>query len=113
GVENEVTPGVVMSMKVATETGCTRIARWAFRYARQRERHKVTVFHKANIMKLTDGLFLRCAADVHAKEYPDLAYDTAIIDAACMRLVQDPGQFDLLLMENLYGDVISDLCAGL
>lgn len=113
GVENEITPGVVTSMKVATQTGCTRIARWAFRYAAERRRRKVTVFHKANIMKLTDGLFLRCAADIHESEYPGIEYDTAIVDAACMRLVQDPGQFDLLLMENLYGDVISDLCAGL
>ncbi|UCG73977.1 MAG: isocitrate/isopropylmalate dehydrogenase family protein [Chromatiales bacterium] len=112
GVENEITPGVVTSMKVATEKGCTRIARWAFDYARQRGRKKVTVFHKANIMKLTDGMFLRCAESVHA-DYPDIEYDTKIIDAACMRLVQDPSQFDMLLLENLYGDVVSDLCAGL
>ena len=113
GVENEVTPGVVMSMKVATEDGCTRISRWAFRYANQRRRRKITVFHKANIMKLTDGLFLRCAADIHRREYPNIEYETAIIDAGCMRLVQDPSRFDVLLMENLYGDVVSDLCAGL
>ena len=112
GVENEITPGVVTSMKVATEQGCLRIARWAFNYASQRKRHKISVFHKANIMKMTDGLFLKCAEAV-SKEYPDIEYDTAIIDAACMRLVQDPTQFDLLLLENLYGDVISDLCAGL
>ena len=113
GVENEITPGVVMSMKVATLKGCTRIARWAFDYAQKRGRNKVTVFHKANIMKLTDGMFLKCAAEVHEQEYPGIAYDTAIIDAACMRMVQDPTQFDLLLLENLYGDVVSDLCAGL
>ena len=112
GVENEITPGVVTSMKVATEQGCMRIAHWAFNYASQRKRHKISVFHKANIMKMTDGLFLKCAEAV-SKEYPDIEYDTAIIDAACMRLVQDPTQFDLLLLENLYGDVISDLCAGL
>jgi isocitrate dehydrogenase (NAD+) len=113
GAENEVTPGVVMSMKVATETGCTRIARWAFRYAVQRRRPKVTVFHKANIMKLTDGMFLRCAQTVHDEEFAQVTYETAIVDAGCMRVVQDPGQFDVLLMENLYGDVVSDLCAGL
>jgi isocitrate dehydrogenase (NAD+) len=113
GVENEVTPGVVMSMKVATEEGCTRIARWAFRYAVQRHRPKVTVFHKANIMKLTDGLFIRCAKNIHDLEYPQVDYETVIIDAGCMRLVQDPTQFHVLLMENLYGDVVSDLCAGL
>ncbi|MEZ5561545.1 MAG: isocitrate/isopropylmalate dehydrogenase family protein [Gammaproteobacteria bacterium] len=113
GVENEVTPGVVMSMKVATEDGCTRIARWGFRYAMERQRPKVTVFHKANIMKLTDGLFLRCAQQIHEREYPDVTYETVIIDAGCMRLVQDPTQFHVLLMENLYGDVVSDLCAGL
>jgi isocitrate dehydrogenase (NAD+) len=113
GVENQVTPGVVMSMKVATEEGCTRIARWGFRYATERQRPKVTVFHKANIMKLTDGLFLRCAQQIHEREYPDVSYETVIIDAGCMRLVQDPTQFHVLLMENLYGDVVSDLCAGL
>ncbi len=113
GVENEITPGVVMSMKVATETGCERIARWAFRYATQRKRKKITVFHKANIMKMTDGLFLRAAATSHQRDYPNIEYETAIIDAGCMRLVQDPTQFDILLLENLYGDVVSDLCAGL
>ncbi|HHQ14997.1 MAG TPA: isocitrate/isopropylmalate dehydrogenase family protein [Chromatiales bacterium] len=113
GVENEITPGVVMSMKVATDKGCTRIARWAFRYARQRGRKKVTVFHKANIMKLTDGMFLDRSKAVHDAEFSDIEYETAIIDAACMRMVQDPTQFDVLLLENLYGDVVSDLCAGL
>jgi isocitrate dehydrogenase (NAD+) len=113
GVENEVTPGVVMSMKVATEKGCRRIAHWAFRYATQRRRKKITVFHKANIMKITDGLFIRMAAEEHQREYPNIDYQEAIIDAGCMRLVQDPSQFDVLLLENLYGDVISDLCAGL
>ncbi|XOV85616.1 MAG: isocitrate/isopropylmalate dehydrogenase family protein [bacterium] len=113
GVENEVTPGVVMSMKVATENGCERIAKWAFRYATQRQRQKITVFHKANIMKMTDGLFLRSAEYTHRHDYPNIEYSSAIIDAGCMRLVQDPSQFDVLLLENLYGDVISDLCAGL
>ncbi|MCA9217132.1 MAG: isocitrate/isopropylmalate dehydrogenase family protein [Planctomycetales bacterium] len=113
GVENQVTDDVVMSMKVATETACSRMARWAFRYATQRKRKKITVFHKANIMKMTDGLFLRCARQVHQRDYPNIEYDEVIIDAGCMKLVQDPTQFDVLLLENLYGDVVSDLCAGL
>jgi len=113
GIENEITEGVVTSLKVATRTACLRIARWAFRYAVQRERRRVTVLHKANIMKLTDGLFLQCARQVHAEEYPQVAYDDMIIDAGCMKLVQDPSRFDVLLLENLYGDVVSDLCAGL
>jgi isocitrate dehydrogenase (NAD+) len=113
GIEAEVTPGVVTSMKVATEKACTRIARYAFKYAMQRRRRKVTVFHKANIMKLTDGMFLNCARDVHAKEFPGVEYDELIIDAGCMKLVQDPTKLDVLLMENLYGDLVSDLCAGL
>ncbi len=113
GVENQLTNDVVMSMKIATETACRRIARWAFRFATQRQREKITVFHKANIMKVTDGLFLRCAREVHQREYPNIKYEELIIDAGCMKLVQRPEQFDVLLLENLYGDVVSDLCAGL
>jgi isocitrate dehydrogenase (NAD+) len=113
GIENTVAPGVVTSLKVATEKGCTRIARWAFRYATRRHRQKITVFHKANIMKLTDGLFLACARRIQEEEYPNIAYEETIIDAGCMKLVQDPTRFDVLLMENLYGDLVSDLCAGL
>jgi isocitrate dehydrogenase (NAD+) len=113
GVENQVTKDAVMSMKVATESACRRIAHWAFRFATRRQRKKITVFHKANIMKMTDGLFLRCARDVHRHEYPNIQYQELIIDAGCMKLVQDPTQFDMLLLENLYGDVVSDLCAGL
>ena len=113
GVENEITEGVVTSLKVCTERASTRIAHAAFAYARKRGRKKVTVFHKANIMKLTDGQFIRCAKAVHDASYTDIAYEELIIDAACMRLVQDPTRFDVLLMENLYGDVVSDLCAGL
>ena len=112
GVENTVSPGVVMSMKVATERACERIARWAFEYARKRDRKKITVFHKANIMKITDGLFIRKSREA-SEQYPDIEYEEYIIDAGCMRLVQDPGRFDTLLLENLYGDVMSDLCAGL
>lgn len=113
GVENQLTDDVVMSMKVATKTACLRIAHWAFRFATQRRRKKITVFHKANIMKLTDGLFIRCARQVHQRDYPNIDYNEAIIDAGCMKLVQDPSQYDVLLLENLYGDVVSDLCAGL
>ena len=113
GIENTVAPGVVTSLKVATEKGCTRIARWAFRYATRRRRKKITVFHKANIMKLTDGLFLSCARKIQEEEYPNIEYEELIIDAGCMRLVQEPNRFDVLLMENLYGDLVSDLCAGL
>jgi isocitrate dehydrogenase (NAD+) len=113
GVENQITEDAVMSMKVATRTGCTRIAKWAFRFATQQRRHKITVFHKANIMKMTDGLFISCAQKVHQQDYPNIDYQELIIDAGCMRLVQDPRQFDMLLLENLYGDVISDLAAGL
>lgn len=113
GVENHVTDDVVMSMKVATQTACTRIARWAFRFATRRQLAKITVFHKANIMKLTDGLFIKCARRIHDQEYPNIDYQELIIDAGCMRLVQDPTKFRVLLLENLYGDVVSDLCAGL
>ncbi|HRK30719.1 MAG TPA: isocitrate/isopropylmalate dehydrogenase family protein [Tepidisphaeraceae bacterium] len=113
GIENEITPGVVTSLKVATETACKRIARYAFKYALQRNRRKVTVFHKANIMKLTDGMFIACAKLVREQEFPGVDYEEMIIDAGCMKLVQDPTRFDILLMENLYGDLVSDLCAGL
>jgi isocitrate dehydrogenase (NAD+) len=113
GLEMEVTPGVVTSMKVATEKACDRIARYAFRYANRRHRRKVTVFHKANIMKLTDGLFLRCARKVWEEEYPNIEYEELIIDNGCMQMVKDPTRYDVLLMENLYGDLMSDLCAGL
>lgn len=113
GLENEVVAGVVASLKVATEAACQRIARWAFRFATHRRRKRITVFHKANIMKLGDGMFRRAAINIHREEYPNIDLDELIIDAGCMRLVQDPNRFDILLMENLYGDVVSDLCAGL
>ena len=113
GIENEVVPGVVTSLKVATEVACTRIARYAFRYATRRGRKKITVFHKANIMKMSDGLFIRSAQKIHEEEYPNIEYEELIIDAGVMKLVQDPTRFDVLLMENLYGDLVSDLCAGL
>lgn len=113
GIENTITKGVVTSLKVATEEACQRISRFAFEYAINRGRKKVTVFHKANIMKLSDGLFLKCAHEQHEAHYDEVEYEELIIDAACMRLVQDPTRFDVILCENLYGDVISDLCAGL
>jgi isocitrate dehydrogenase (NAD+) len=113
GIENEIVPGVVTSLKVASRLACTRIARYAFRYATRRHRKSITVFHKANIMKLSDGLFLECARKIQEEEYPNIEYQELIIDAGCMRLVQDPAHLDVLLMENLYGDLVSDLCAGL
>lgn len=112
GIENQITEGVVASMKVATRAACHRIALWTFRYATHRKRRKVTVLHKANIMKLTDGMFIEESRHVHAHDYPNIEYEETIIDAASMRLVQDPSQFDILLCENLYGDIVSDLCAG-
>jgi len=113
GIENVVAEDVVVSMKVATRKACRRVASWAFQYATERKRRKVTVLHKANIMKLTDGMFLDSARAVHAEEAPDVSLEEMIIDAATMRLVQVPEQFDILLCENLYGDIVSDLCAGL
>ena len=113
GIENTVAEDVVISMKVATRKACRRIALWAFRYATHKRREKITVFHKANIMKMTDGMFLEEARRVHEVEYPNIAYEEMIIDAAAMRLVQDPSPFDILLCENLYGDIVSDLCAGM
>jgi len=112
GLEHEVVPGVVESLKIITEVASTRIAEFAFRYARTHHRKRVTAVHKANIMKLGDGLFLKCVREV-AGQYPDIAVDDRIVDAACMHLVMKPQQFDVLLMPNLYGDIVSDLCAGL
>ena len=112
GLEHEVIPGVVESLKVITEKGSTRIARFAFEYARKHGRKKIHCIHKANIMKLSDGLFLKCARKV-AEEYPDVQYGEHIIDNTCMQLVMNPFQYDMLLLENLYGDIVSDLCAGL
>jgi isocitrate dehydrogenase (NAD+) len=112
GIENEIAKDVIVSIKVVTERASTRIARSAFEYARKHGRKKITAVHKANILKKGDGLFLACARNV-AKEYPDIPLDDVIIDACCMKLVTDPTKFDVLLMENLYGDIISDLCAGL
>ncbi|MBW3563932.1 MAG: isocitrate/isopropylmalate dehydrogenase family protein [Acidobacteria bacterium] len=112
GLEHEVVPGVITSLKVITEVASTRVARFAFEYAVAHGRKRVTAVHKANIMKLSDGLFLSCFQKV-AEEYPDIQADDRIIDALCMHLVKDPKQFDVLLLENLYGDIVSDLTAGL
>jgi len=112
GLEHVVVPGVVESLKIITEKASTRIARFAFEYARREHRKKITCGHKANIMKLSDGLFLDCFRKV-AAEYPEIEADDKIIDNACMQLVMRPEQFDMMLLENLYGDIVSDLCAGL
>jgi isocitrate dehydrogenase (NAD+) len=111
GIEHEVVPGVVESLKIITEKACTRISKHAFKYARESGRKKIHVIHKANIMKMSDGLFLRCSQAV-AKEYPEITYIEHIVDNACMQLVMNPYQYDILLMENFYGDILSDLCAG-
>jgi len=112
GLEHEVVPGVVESLKIITEKASTRIAEFAFDHARRHGRSRVTAIHKANIMKLGDGLFLECARRV-AERHRDIKYDERIVDAACMQLVMNPAQFDVLLLPNLYGDIVSDLCAGL
>ena len=112
GLEHTVVPGVVESLKIITEAASTRIARYAFDYARRHGRRRVTAVHKANIMKLSDGLFLDCFRRV-AEQYPDIQADDRIVDALCMRLVMNPERFDVLLLENLYGDIVSDLAAGL
>jgi isocitrate dehydrogenase (NAD+) len=112
GLEHEVIPGVVESLKIITAYASTRIARFAFEYARLHGRKRVTAAHKANIMKLSDGLFLKCFRTV-AQEYPEIVADDRIVDNLCMQLVMNPNQFDVLLLENLYGDIVSDLCAGL
>jgi len=112
GLEHEVVPGVVESLKIITERASTRIAQFAFNHARRHGRKKVTAIHKANIMKLSDGLFIDCSRRT-AREFRDITYEERIVDAACMQLVMAPSQFDVLLLPNLYGDIVSDLCAGL
>src|SRR5712692_6366567 len=112
GLEHEVVPGVVESLKIITERASTRIAKFAFEYARKHSRKKIHAIHKANIMKLSDGLFLKSIRSV-AQQYPEIEYKELIVDNACMQMVLNPQQFDLLLLPNLYGDVMSDLAAGL
>jgi len=112
GIEHEVVPGVVESLKIITAEASTRVARFAFEYARTHNRTRVTAVHKANIMKMSDGLFLRCVRQV-GEQFPGITCDDRIVDNACMQLVLNPTQFDILLLPNLYGDIVSDLCAGL
>jgi isocitrate dehydrogenase (NAD+) len=112
GLEHVVIPGVVESLKIITEKGSTRIAKFAFEYARRHGRKRVTAVHKANIMKLSDGLFLECFRKV-SKDYPDIQAEDKIVDNMCMQLVMRPEKSDVLVLENLYGDIVSDLCAGL
>ena len=112
GLEHEVVPGVVESLKIITEEASTRVARFAFEYARAHHRTRVTAVHKANIMKMSDGLFLRSVRKV-GEQFPGIMCDDRIVDNACMQLVLNPTQFDILLLPNLYGDIVSDLCAGL
>ena len=111
GIEHEVVPGVVESLKIITEKASTRIARFAFEFARRARRKKIHAIHKANIMKMSDGLFIRCSRQV-SKDYPEITYGEHIVDNTCMQLVMNPYQYDMLLLENLYGDIISDLCAA-
>jgi isocitrate dehydrogenase (NAD+) len=111
GLEHEVVPGVVESLKIVTEKASTRIARFAFEYARKHSRKKIHAIHKANIMKMSDGLFLRCAREV-AKDFPEITYAEHIVDNTCMQLVMNPYQYDMLVLPNLYGDIVSDLCAA-
>jgi isocitrate dehydrogenase (NAD+) len=112
GLEHEVVPGVVESLKIITDRASTRIAHFAFDHVKAQGRKRVTAIHKANIMKLGDGLFLECCRKV-SREHLDVTYDERIVDAACMQLVMFPERFDVLLLPNLYGDIVSDLCAGL
>src|SRR4051812_4399866 len=112
GLEHQIVPGVVESLKIITEKASTRIARFAFEYARANGRRTVTAIHKANIMKLSDGLFLESTRKV-SHGFSDIGYDERIVDAACMHLVMHPEKLDVLLLPNLYGDIVSDLCAGL
>ena len=112
GLEHVVVPGVVESIKIITERASMRIAKFAFEYARRTGRKKVTSVHKANIMKLSDGLFIECSRRV-SKDFKDIQYDEVIVDNLCLQLVRNPEKYDVLLLENLYGDIVSDLCAGL
>jgi isocitrate dehydrogenase (NAD+) len=112
GLELVIVPGVVQALKIITEVACTRIARYAFDYAVAHQRKKITAVHKANIMKLSDGLFLECCKKV-SREYPDIAYEELIVDNTCMQLVTRPERFDVMVMENLYGDIVSDLVSGI
>jgi isocitrate dehydrogenase (NAD+) len=112
GIEHLVQPGIAESLKITTERACLRICRYGMEYAKSVGATKVTIIHKANIMKITDGLFLECARKV-AREFQDIEYEEVIVDNICMQLVKDPTRYQVLVMENLYGDIVSDLCSGL
>jgi isocitrate dehydrogenase (NAD+) len=112
GIEHEIVPGVVQSIKLITEDASKRVADFAFAYAKSNGRSKVTAVHKANIMRMSDGLFLRCCREA-AKKYPDIKFEEKYLDTVCLTMVQDPSNYDVLVMPNLYGDILSDLCAGL
>ncbi|CAL8074820.1 unnamed protein product [Orchesella dallaii] len=112
GIEHEIVPGVVQSIKLITEDASMRVADFAFSYAKANGRSKVTVVHKANIMRMSDGLFLRCCREA-SKKFPEIKMEEKYLDTVCLTMVQDPSQYDVLVMPNLYGDILSDLCAGL
>ncbi|KAJ9592602.1 hypothetical protein L9F63_015740 [Diploptera punctata] len=112
GIEHEIVDGVVQSIKLITEEASRRVAEFAFVYAKENGRHKVTAVHKANIMRMSDGLFLHCCREA-AQKFPDVKFEEKYLDTVCLNMVQDPGQYDVLVMPNLYGDILSDMCAGL
>lgn len=112
GIEHEIVPGVVQSIKLITEPASRRVAEYAFAYAKDNGRKTITAVHKANIMRLSDGLFLQCCREA-AEKSPEIKYNEMYLDTVCLNMVQDPSKFDVLVMPNLYGDILSDLCAGL
>jgi isocitrate dehydrogenase (NAD+) len=112
GIEHEIVPGVVQSIKLITEDASRKVAEFAFEYARNNKRSTVTAVHKANIMRMSDGLFIQSCREA-AKKYPDIKFKEMYLDTVCLNMVQDPTEFDVLCMPNLYGDILSDLCAGL
>ncbi|KAF5285405.1 hypothetical protein FQA39_LY16659 [Lamprigera yunnana] len=112
GIEHEIVDGVVQSIKLITEEASIRVAEFAFKYTKENNRKKLTAVHKANIMRMSDGLFLRCCREV-AKQFPDVRFEEKYLDTVCLNMVQDPSKYDVLVMPNLYGDILSDMCAGL
>ena len=112
GIEHEIVDGVVQSIKLITEEASARVAEYAFTYAKENGRQKVTAVHKANIMRMSDGLFLRCCREA-AEKHPDIKFEEKYLDTVCLNMVQDPNKYDVLVMPNLYGDILSDMCAGL
>lgn len=112
GIEHEIVDGVVQSIKLITEDASIRVAEFAFQYTKENKRRKLTAVHKANIMRMSDGLFLRCCREM-AEKYPDVKFEEKYLDTVCLNMVQDPTQYDVLVMPNLYGDILSDMCAGL